>query len=112
MFSFENNPVPIIVFIVAVLGIVAFSYCRNHRIKRDGIEAEAFITRIDESDSHDSDGGIITTYTYYVRYRDQNGTAVDATLVNPKNKLVIGSRLKIKYMPEKPKVAVMTERAE
>ena len=103
-----NYLIPVII-IAAVLGGFAYSFYRNHIIKTQGIEAEAFITRVEEHDTTDSDGTISTTYDYYVRYTDQGGVMREALLTNiyTVRSLVPGDRLTIKYLPGKEKYAVM-----
>ena len=98
-----------VIFIVVFAGGIAFAFYRNHIIKSQGIEADAFITRVEERDSTDSDGSTSTTYNYYVRYTDQGGVQREALLTNTytQRNLVPGDRLKIKYLPGKEKYAVM-----
>lgn len=107
MFSFDS-PVPYI-FIAVVLGFVGYSLFRNHKIKANGIETDAVISRVEESDSTDSDGSITTTYTYYVRYKDQDGNGREAVLTNTytRRNFVMGDPVKIKYLPGKEKTAVL-----
>ncbi len=103
-----ENAIPFIIIAVVAGGFFVAFY-RNHQIKSQGIEADAFITRVEEHESTDSDGISSTTYDYYVRYTDQGGTMREALLTNTytHRNLVIGDRLKIKYLPGKEKYAVM-----
>ena len=103
---------PIIYIFAAVfIGGLAYNFWRNHQIKSQGIEADGFITRVEESDSTDSDGDITTTYNYYVRYTDQGGVTREALLMNTytKRNLIPGDYVKIKYLPGKEKSAVMVK---
>lgn len=106
MFNFDS-PVPYI-FIAVVLGLLVYSFFRNSQIKKNGIEADAFVSRVSEQDHYDSDGGVSTTVRYYVRYTDQGGVQRDAELTNIHMKrLAMGDRVKIKYMPGKERTAVL-----
>lgn len=109
MISLESA-IPFII-IAVVAGGFLYSFYRNHTIKSQGIEADAFITRVEENESTDSDGFTSTTYDYYVRYTDQGGTMREALLTNTytHRNLVPGDRLKIKYLPGKEKIAVMVK---
>ena len=99
------------VFIAVVLGGLAYNYWRNHQIKTQSIEVDGFITRVEETDSTDSDGDTSTTYHYYVRYKDQGGVSREAVLTNTytRRNLVPGDRVKIKYLPGKENAAVMVK---
>jgi len=95
-----------VVVIVLVAGVV-FTYKRNKAIQQNGIEADAVVSRIVSHDSEpDEHGHIQTTYTYYVKYQMQDGQTVEAKLGNPPAFVVVGSELRIKYLPEKPKYVV------
>ncbi len=104
------NPIAIsIVIVVFVFFAVVFSTAvmRNNRIRKNGIEAEAFISRIEEYESTDSEGFRDTNYRYYVTYTTQDGKTVEARL--GKIMQVIyqeGEKINIKYLPEKPDYVV------
>jgi len=106
----SENVIPFVI-IAVVLGGFVYSFYRNHMIKSQGIEADAFITRVEENESTDSDGTTSTTYDYYVRYTDQSGAMREALLTNTytHRNLVPSDRLKIKYLPGKEKLAVMVK---
>jgi len=99
------------VVIAVVLGGLAYNFLRNHTIRSQGIEADGFITRVEERDSADSDGDITTSYDYYVRYTDQGRIAREALLTNTytRKNLVPGDPVKIKYLPGKENAAVMVK---
>lgn len=105
-----ENVIPFMI-IALVLGGFVYSFYRNHTIKSRGIEADAFITRVEENERTDSDGTSSTTYDYYVRYTDQGGMMREALLTNTYTyrNLVPGDRLKIKYLPGKENLAVMVK---
>ena len=79
------------------------------KVKQEGIEADAFVSRVDEDEYTDSDGMTTTTKKYIVRYTTQDGKVVEARLANPRKGLVMGDRVKIKYLAENPKYAVMRD---
>ena len=57
-----------LVIIVVVAGSFLYAGYNIWRTKKNGIETDAFVTRIEERESHDSDG--VTYYDdYYVRYQ-------------------------------------------
>ena len=99
------------VLIAVVLGGLVYSFIRNNKIKTQGIEVDGFITRVEETDSTDSDGDITTSYHYYVRYTDQGGVKREAVLTNTytKRDLVPGDPVRIKYLPGKENAAVMVK---
>lgn len=97
------------VFVAVIIGGVVYSLIHMNKVKREGIEADAFVSRIDVDESTDSDGMTSTTEKYFVRYMGQDGKMVEARLANPKKGLLMGDRIKVKYLAEKPKYAVMVD---
>lgn len=93
--------------VVVVIGLLAYTFISNNKIKKNGIEAEAEVVRIDVrvTEKQNADGSIETDTdkTYIVRYKTQTGDEVEARLNNPG---LIGPNegdiIKIKYLPEKP----------
>ncbi len=94
-------------FAIAILVFIAaaaiYVFYKIWYTKRNGIETEAIITRIEEESNVDAN----ITYHYFVQYA-KNGKTVEATLSNPGfgKGLVVGARITIKYLEEKPNVAV------
>ena len=98
-----------LIAVVVIVLAVAFvlNGKRNKAIQQNGIEADAAVSRIVSHDSEpDEHGHINTTYTYYVKYQTKDGETVEAKLGNPPAFAVVGSELRIKYLPEKPKYVV------
>ena len=93
--------------IAAVVIILAVSFVftakRNSAIQKNGIEADAVVSRVEESETEDNDGHRDVNYTYYVRYQTQDGKTVEAKLGNAPARAYEGMSLRIKYVPEKPK---------
>ncbi len=52
--------IPFMIIAVVVGGFV-YSFYRNHVIKSQGMEADAFITRVEENETTDADGTSGTT---------------------------------------------------
>ena len=98
-------------FAVAVLVVVAaaaiYIFYKIWYTKRNGIETEAVITRIEEESGIDAN----ITYHYFVQYA-MNGQTVEARLTNPGfgKGLEIGTRITIRYLEEKPKAAVWVKK--
>ena len=99
------NPFAIIVIALVAAAALFVGY-KNLYTKKNGIETDATVSRIEEETQSDSDG-ISTSYNYYVRYTTAEGKSQEALITNPGFKsLHIGDQIKIKYLPEKPIAAV------
>ncbi len=99
------------VIFIAVVAFVAvtlvITIIRNNKIRKNGIEAEAVISRIEESESVDSDGGVDITYKYFVTYKTMDGKTVEARLGKiMQTRYHRGQTLNIMYLPEKPDYVV------
>ena len=94
--------------LVAVLAVVfVITVLRNRQIRKNGIETDAVVSRIEEHDHRDSDGGISTTYSYYVTYIDQAGNPQEAILSKVlQSRYRVGEELSVQYLPEKPQYAL------
>ena len=89
---------------VVVVAIVAvYSILRNKKINENGIEVDAVISRIDTDTQTDSDGSVSENKTYYVEYQNAEGGIVTAKLGNPPFGAAVGTAMRVKYLPEKPK---------
>ena len=89
---------------VVVVAIVAvYSFLRNKKINENGMEADAVISRIDTDTQTDSDGSVSENKTYYVEYQNAEGGIVTAKLGNPPFGAAVGTAMRVKYLPEKPK---------
>ena len=94
------------VVVVGIVGGIIFTIMRTNAIKKNSIEANAVVSRIKEQESTDSDGFTDTTYIYFVKFRTQDGQDVEARLSNPSGTIKIGDELRIKYLPNKPKMVI------
>ena len=98
-----------IIVIVVVVGFV-FNYKRSKAINEKGIEVDAVVSRIKENEGEDSDGHRTVEYVYYVKYQNEAGETVEAKLGNPPRFLIEGTELRVKYLPEKPKYALVVKK--
>ena len=89
------------VAVVIVAIVVIYSILRNKKINDNGIEADAVISRIDIDT--DVDGGVTENKTYYVDYQNAEGQTATAKLGNPPFGAAVGTAMRVKYLPEKPK---------
>ena len=94
------------VVVVGIVGGIIFTIMRTNAIKKNGIEANAVVSRIKEQESTDSDGFTDTTYIYFVKFRTQDGQDIEARLSNPSGTIKIGDELRTKYLPNKPKMVI------
>ena len=90
-----------------IIGIIVFNIIRSNKIRKNGVEADAVISRIEEQESVDADGSLDVTYTYYVSYRTQDGQIIEAKLNHAPGRTRVGEQVHIKYLPEKPKYAIL-----
>ena len=100
----------------AIIAFIAYAFLRAiiciAAVKRDGIEAMACVSRVEERSIPD-DEGVPTTYRdVYVRFQDRDGRQVEAELSNPDNRLCPGDWVAIKYLPDNPESVVLVKRAQ
>ena len=93
----------VIGIIAAVVIAAAFNIIKVLTIRRKGIETEGIISRMEEQSAVDSNGSLDVTYTHYVVFRTQNGQEAEADLNRSPGHTRVGDRVRIKYLPEKPK---------
>ncbi|MBQ9511167.1 MAG: DUF3592 domain-containing protein [Clostridia bacterium] len=99
-----------IVVLAIIVGII-YSILNKNKIRKNGIEADAVVCRIEESTSYDEETGTSsTTYRYFVKYTTKTGETVEARLADPPRTAVEGTQLRIKYLPEKPKFVIMAKK--
>ncbi len=82
--------------LIAVSAVICFVSKRIKReIDENGIETEGVISRI--VDEGGTDG---IDYTYYVRYRTEDGEEIEGILLNPDSGLEEGGRVRLRYHPK------------
>ena len=99
----------IAVVVVAVVAGFVFNYRRSKAINERGVETDAVVSRIKEIEGEDADGKREVKYEYYVKYQNDAGQTVEARLGNPPRFLMEGSHVRVKYLPEKPKYALVVK---
>ena len=103
------NPLFIVIIaavvVAAVIGII-FVIKRYTAIQKNGVEADAVVSRIKEIENTDSDGSRDVTYNYYVKFQTQDGKTVEAKLSSAPRFTREGDSIRIKYLPEKPDYAI------
>ena len=97
------------VIITILAGGFLYAFFWIWRVKKNGIEADAVVTERVEHESTDADGITSISYTFRVRYQTQEGWPVEATLANPKSKLQVGNRVKIRYLPNRTDYPVLIQ---
>ena len=95
----------IAVVVIALVAAAVFTIKRNNAIQKNGIEADAVVSRIEEQET-ENDGRREVNYIYYVQYQTQDGKTVEAKLGNEPAHLFVGSKLRIKYLPDKLKYVI------
>ena len=106
MFGIDIKYILAAIFVIVIAVVFVITFLRNRRIRKDGIKADAVVSRIEEHDHLDSDGGFSTTYSYYVTYEDQDGNKHEAILSKfMQSGYRVGDELSIQYLPEKPQYA-------
>ena len=101
------NSIIVIVIVTVVVALVC-AFISTNKIRKNGIETEGEISRIEieRTPIEEPDSAIInyeTTKNYFVKYKNENGDTIEASLINPKMSLQEGDIIKIKYLPEKQK---------
>lgn len=99
-----------IAVIVAVIAVgITITVRRRSAIRKNGVEADAVVSRVKEQTSVDEEGFTQTTYIYFVTFRGVDGNTVEAMLDKAPKHIKVGDRLTVKYLPEKPKYALHAE---
>ena len=97
-----------LIFVALYLTPVFKSYLRQFNTQRYGTETDAYVSCIDETVSTAGYGNKYTWRSYYVRFLKEDGQVTEAKLINPKKKLHRGSKVRIRYIPDKTDCAVLT----
>lgn len=106
MFGMDLKYILAAIFVIVMAVVFFITVMRNRQIRKNGIKTEAVISRIEEHDHVDGDGEITTTYSYYVRYEDQEGNTREALLSKVmQSRYYVGDELYIQYLPQKPQYA-------
>ena len=92
-----------------IIGVAIYTFIRNNKIRKNGVEADAVVSRIEEEQTVSSEDGVDYTYTHYVTYRNPQGETVEAKLDHAPGRIRVGDTVKIKNLPEKPHFAVLVK---
>ena len=95
-----------LILLLFVIGAIR-ELTADHRLDKKGIEAAAEVSRIRTEEITDYDGSVFVLRTYYVSYPNSRGETVVAPIPNPKPNLEVGSRVKIKYLPNRQKRPIL-----
>ena len=96
-----QNPIPFLVFLIVIGALLVWRWRTMDKIKKNGLEAVAEVSRMEIIEHVDSDGTNSEEINCYVTYQDSNGNTVEARLANPKRDMGKGRKMKIKYLPER-----------
>ena len=87
---------------VGIIIAIVFVVKRYNNIKKNGV-----VSRIEENETINDDGSTDYSYTYYVRFRAQDGQFIEARLGGAPRLTREGEQVRIKYLPEKPRYAII-----
>ena len=99
---------------LAMVGIFAFyvlrTYVWQYNAKKNGVDAEAYVSWIQQEGLHTHPNGREYPMTYYyVRFQKDDGTENEARLLNPSKELTVGRHVRIRYLPWHDDVATLME---
>ena len=102
----------VILALFVIGGIWAFIVTK--KTKKEGIETDALITRIELHEWSGGTGDVGTSDSiaedYYITYADQGGQNVEALLSNPgRHKFKDGDNIRIKYLSDRQDYPVLVE---
>ena len=89
-----------------IIGVAVYTFIRNKKIRKNGVEADAVVSRIEERVTHSDEVGTDFRETYYVTFTTADGKTVEAILDNAPGHTRVGDPVRIKYLPEKPHYVV------
>ena len=99
---------------IAMVGIFAFfiirTYVWQYNAKLNGVDAEAYVSWIEHVVRYGArDGAQYPMTYYYVRFQRYDGLETEARLMNPNKKLMMGSHVRIRYVPGREEIATLME---
>ncbi len=101
---------------IVVIGVIIWaivSTMNDNEIKKNGILTEAVVSNYVESSYVDREKGSKTfgktfySYTNYVKYQNESGETIEAKIGNYDSCLNMNAKVKIKYLPKKPKYVLL-----
>ncbi len=101
------------IFALIFIGAVAlFVYLigRHMMIRKKGIVTEAVISSVKETPGEEDDDGKRAIHLiYYVVFKAQDGTEVEARLEDEPKGLAVGDTVRIQYLPNKPNYVILAK---
>ena len=99
---------------IAMVGLFAFfvirTYFWQYNVKLNGVDAEAYVSWIEHVVRYGArDGAEYPMTYYYVRFQRYDGLETEARLMNPNKKLMMGSHVRIRYVPGREEIATLME---
>ena len=98
-----------------VIGFLAYVFKHDWgligEIRMRGVEAEAVVSRIEET-KRAADGADYYRRYFYAYFDGQDGRPIEARLLNPGKSLLVGDRLVVKYLDDKNDCAVIVQRKD
>ena len=99
---------------IAIVGFFAFfiirTYVWQYNAKLNGLDAEAYVSWIEKVvRCGGGDGAEYPMKYYYVRFQRYDGLETEARLMNPNKKLMMGSHVRIRYVPGREEIATLME---
>lgn len=86
------------------------TYVWQYNTKVNGLDAEAYVSRIEKVvRCGGGDGAEYPITYYYVRFRRYDGLETEARLMNPNKQLITGSHVRIRYVPGHEEMATLME---
>ena len=99
---------------IAMVGLFAFfiirTYFWQYNAKLNGVDAEAYVSWIERVVRYGArDVAEYPMTYYYVRFLRYDGLETEARLMNPNKKLMMGSHVRIRYVPGREEIATLME---
>lgn len=86
--------------VVLILAGFVIGMIRNRKIRRNGIEAQGVISRVEERYESDGESGSYT-FIYYVNYTTREGKTIEARLGKmTQAHFDVGQTIRVKYLPK------------
>lgn len=93
----------IAILVFVVVGII-WNFILSNKVNKEGIETPATV-EVEINKTTDSEGFDSISTHYFAIYKNENGETIRARLINRNLKLEKNEKIRIKYIPKKPKVA-------
>ena len=99
-----------VLLIGSIVAYYIYKISTNRKMKKEGIETEAVVTRVRTEIGSATDNN--STYSiYYVEYTNRAGQKIEAELINePARDVWEGSTITIRYLPDKPNKALCNKK--